>query len=103
MSDPDGTVIVVEHRDRLGCFATGRPAAVLAARGRRIVVVDDAEAADDLVGDMIEVLRGMCGRGGGRNRALRAVSATRRCDPVGVAGVLPRSDAIRGNARFIAK
>lgn len=91
MSDPSARVIVVERRDRLARCGTEHLAAVVAARGARIVVVDDAETRDDLVGDMIEVLTSMCarwyGRGGARSRALRAaVTATERSGPVVVAG-----------------
>jgi len=52
----------------------------LAAQGRRIVVVEEGEATDDLVRD-IEVLTSFCarlyGRRGARNRAMRAVTATK--------------------------
>jgi putative resolvase len=52
---------------------------VLAAHGRRVVVVESSERADGLVRDMVEVLTGMCaglcGRRGARDRAMRAVSA----------------------------
>jgi putative resolvase len=62
LSDPSATVIVVEHRDRF-------------------VVVDAGETEVDLVRDMIEVLTSMCarlyGRRGARNRAMRAVTATK--------------------------
>jgi putative resolvase len=55
--------------------------AVLSAQGRRIVVTGEGGTEDDLVGDMIEVLTSMCarlyGRAGARNRALRAVTATK--------------------------
>ena len=82
LSDPSATVIVVEHRDRLARFGVEHLHAALAAQGRRIVVVDTGETADDLVRDMIEVLTSMCarlyGRRGARNRALRAVTATRQ-------------------------
>lgn len=58
-------------------------------RGERIVVVDDGETADDLVGDMIEVFTLMCarlyGRRGAGNRAMRAVTAAKQ-DPGGEAG-----------------
>lgn len=51
------------------------------------MVVDDGERTDDLVGDMIEVLTSMCarlyGRRGARNRALRAVTATKHPEPAG--------------------
>jgi putative resolvase len=84
LSDPDAKVIVVEHRDRLARFGVEHLEAALAAQGRRIVVADPGETADDLVRDMMEVLTSMCarlyGRRGARNRAMRAVTATKR-DP----------------------
>jgi putative resolvase len=53
------------------------------------VVVEDGETADDLVRDMIEVLTSMCarlyGRRGARNRAMRALTATKQ-DPGGELG-----------------
>lgn len=81
-------MIVVEHRDRLARFGVEHLQAALAASGRRIVIAEDGETADDLVRDMIEVLTSMCarlyGRRGARNRAMRAVTATRATDPVEV-------------------
>jgi putative resolvase len=81
LSDPDVKVIVVEHRDRLARFGVEHLEAALAAQGRRIVVADPGETTDDLVRDMIEVLTSMCarlyGRRGARNRAMRAVTATK--------------------------
>lgn len=54
----------------------------MAGQGGRVVVVDDDETSDDLVGEVIEVLTGMCarlsGRRGARNRALRAVTAAKQ-------------------------
>lgn len=86
LSDPSASVLVVEHRDRLARFGVEHLQAALAAQGRRIVVVDGGETADDLVRDMIEVLTSMCarlyGRRGARNRAMRAVTATKQ-DPGG--------------------
>lgn len=88
LSDPSVTVIVVEHRDRLARFGMEHLHAALAGHGRRIVVVDAGETADDLVRDMIEVLTSMCarlyGRRGARNRAMRAVTAAKH-DPGGEA------------------
>ena len=82
LADPSAGVIVVEHRDRLARFGLEHLEAALAAHGRRIVVTDPGETADDLVRDMIEVLTSMCarlyGRRGARNRAVRAVSAAGR-------------------------
>jgi putative resolvase len=82
LSDPDATVIVVEHRDRLARFGVEHLEAALSAQGRRIAVADPGETTDDLVRDMIEVLTSMCarlyGRRGARNRAMRAVTATKR-------------------------
>lgn len=85
LSDRDATVIVVEHRDRLARFGVEHLEAALSAQGRRIVVADPGETTDDLVRDMIEVLTSMCarlyGRRGARNRAMRAVTATKQ-EPV---------------------
>jgi putative resolvase len=82
LSDPDAKVIVVEHRDRLARVGVEQLEAALSAQGRRIVVADPGETTDDLVRDMIEVLTSMCarlyGRRGARNRAMRAVTATKQ-------------------------
>jgi putative resolvase len=51
--------------------------AALSAHGRRLVVLNDDDLDDDLVGDMVEVLTSMCarlyGRRGARNRAEKAM------------------------------
>jgi putative resolvase len=89
LRDPEVTTIVVEHRDRVARFGVEHLTAALAATGRRIVVVDASETADDLVRDMVEVLTWMCarlyGRRGARNRAMGAVTATKH-DPGEAAG-----------------
>lgn len=81
LSDPSATVIVVEHRDRLARFGVAQLESALAAAGRRVLVADPGEAADDVVRDMIEVLTSMgarlYGRRGPRNRAMRAITAAR--------------------------
>lgn len=59
LSDPDATVVVVEHRDRLARFGAGHVEAALAVQGRRVVVVD----------------RGETGVG---NRVMRTVTAAKR-------------------------
>jgi putative resolvase len=88
LADPQATMIVVEHRDRLARFGVEYLEAALSAQGRRLVVVDPGETSDDLVRDMIEALTSLCarlyGRRGARNRALRAVTCARR--PPGDAG-----------------
>jgi putative resolvase len=82
LSDPAAGVVVVEHRDRLARFGVEHLEVVLGAHGRRIVVADSGESTDDLVRDMIDVLTSMCarlyGRRGARNRAMRAVTATKQ-------------------------
>ena len=81
LADPQVATIVVEHRDRLARFGVEHLEAALAAHGRRVLVADPAEATDDLVGDMVDVLTSCCarlyGRRGARNRAMRAVTATK--------------------------
>jgi putative resolvase len=85
LSDPSASVVIVEHRDRLARFGVEHLEAALCAQGRRIIVADQGETTDDLVRDMIEVLTAMCarlyGRRGARNRAMRAVTATKQTEP----------------------
>jgi putative resolvase len=86
LSDPSALVIVVEHRDRLVRFEVEHLGAALSAHGRKVIVADQGETTDDLVRDMIEVLTSMCarlcGRRGARNRAMRAVTATKQAGVV---------------------
>jgi putative resolvase len=95
LCDPEVAAIVVERRDRLARFGVEHLEAALAATGRRIMVVEPSQTTgdtEDLLRDMIEVLTCMCaglyGRRGARNRAMRAVTATKqnpatKQDPVG--------------------
>jgi putative resolvase len=73
------TTVVVEHRDRLGAVNTELVEAALEAAGRRLVVLDEGEARDDLVRDMAEMLTAFCarlyGRCGAEDRARRALEA----------------------------
>jgi len=82
LADPRVTVVVVEHRDRLGRMNTELVEAALSAHGRRLVVLDSGEVTDDLVRDMVEVLTSFCarlyGRRSARNRALKAVGCAQR-------------------------
>jgi putative resolvase len=79
LSDPAVTTVVVEHRDRLARFGVEHLEAALAAHGRTVVVLDDAEVDDDLVRDVTEVLTSMCarlyGRRSARKRAKSALAA----------------------------
>jgi len=60
LADPKVRVILVEHRDRLMRFGFEYVESALAAQGRRVVVMDQTEMKDDLVQDMIEVLKSFC-------------------------------------------
>ena len=84
LSDPEVTVVVVEHRDRLGRMNTELVEAALSASGRRLVVLDDGEVDDDLVRDITEVLTSFCarlyGRRSARNRAKRALECAAGSD-----------------------
>jgi putative resolvase len=98
LADPQATMIVVEHRDRLARFGVEHVEAALLAQGRRLVVVDPSETTDDLVRDMVDVLTSFCarlyGRRGARNRALRAVTCARK--PPGQAGDADRGGGASG-------
>jgi putative resolvase len=90
LADPAVQTVVVTHRDRLARMNAELVEAALWAHGRRLVVLDDGEVTDDLLGDMVEVLTSCCarlyGRRSARNRALKAV----RCAEldVGPAGLV---------------
>jgi putative resolvase len=82
LSDPAVTVVVVEHRDRLGRVNTELVEAALVAHKRRLVVLDDSEVTDDLARDMVEVLTSFCarlyGRRSARNRAVKALGCAQQ-------------------------
>ncbi len=79
LRDQQVQIVIVEHRDRLARFGSEYIEAALAASGRRLMVVDQAEMTDDLVQDMIDVLTSFCarlyGRRAAKNRAERAMKA----------------------------
>ena len=91
LADPAVTTVVVTHRDRLARMNAELVEAALWAHGRRLVVLDDGEVTDDLIGDLVAVLTSCCarryGRRSARNRALKAVRcAERDVGPAGLAG-----------------
>jgi predicted site-specific integrase-resolvase len=85
LRDPVVSTIVVEHRERFARFGAEYVEAALAGSGRRLLVVDPSGVDDevdsgvdgDLVGDVTQILTGLCarlyGRRGAANRAARAV------------------------------
>jgi len=78
LRDPGVSTIVVEHRGRFARFGAEYVEAVLAARGRRLLVADPAGVDDDVVRDVTEILTSLCarlyGRRGAVERAGRAVA-----------------------------
>ncbi len=79
LHNPDVQTIVVEHRDRLMRFGFEYVESALAAQGRRILVIEPDEVADDIVRDLHEVIVSMCARLYGKraatNRAKKAMEA----------------------------
>ena len=76
LRDPTAHTVVVEHRDRLMRFGFEYVEAVLAAQGRKILVMEKEETADDIVRDLHEVIVSMCARlYGKRSAAHRAKKA----------------------------
>jgi len=80
LRDPAAQTVVVEHRDRLMRFGFEYVEAVLAAQGRKIIVViEKEETSDEIVGDLREVIVSMCarpyGKGSAANRAKKAMEA----------------------------
>ena len=79
LSDPKVTVVVVEHRDRLARMNAELVEACLSAHGRRLVVLEEGEVADDLVRDMVEALTSFCARLYGRRSARNRAEKALRC------------------------
>jgi len=83
LRDPDVRTIVVEHKDRLVRFGFEYMEALLAASGRRIIVVDESEMKEDLVQDMIDVLTSFYARLYGRrlakDRAKKVLKEIEKC------------------------
>ncbi len=81
LADPAIATIVVERRDRLARVGVEYLEAALGAQGRRVVVTDPGETSDDLERELVDVLTAFCarlyGRRSARNRARRALTATR--------------------------
>ena len=79
VADHTVRTIVVEHRERLCRFGFEYLEAALAGRGARVLVMEDGELDDDLVGDVTEVMTSLCarlyGRRSARRRAERALAA----------------------------
>jgi putative resolvase len=79
LRNPAVHTVVVEHRDRLMRFGIEYVEAVLAAQGRKLLVVDPDEMKDEIVRDLHEVIVSLCarlyGKRSARNRAKRAVEA----------------------------
>jgi putative resolvase len=100
LAGPAPSVVVAEHRGRLGRMNTELVKAALAAHGRRLVVAGDGEVTDDLVRDRVEVLTSFCarlyGRRPARNRALKAVGCAQR--DIGPQAVLKAGSTLCGGA-----
>ena len=73
--------IVVEHRDRLARFSSDYIESAMSSSGRKLYVIDESEMKDDLVKDMIDALTSFCarlyGRRSAKNRAIKAMEATK--------------------------
>ena len=79
LSDPNISLIIVEHKDRLGRFGVDMLIDALSASGRRILMINESEYKDDLVQDFIDVVTAMCariyGKRSAKNKAKKALSA----------------------------
>ena len=79
LADPNVSIIIVEHRDRLMRLGSEYVESTLRAQGRQLIVAEQSEMKEDLVEDMIEMLTSFCARLYGRrsaaNKAKKAVEA----------------------------
>ena len=69
LGDPAVHTVIVEHRERLARFGAGMVDEMPQARGGALMVIDDAEAPDDLVRDMTGILTCFCARLYGKRSA----------------------------------
>ncbi len=79
LADPNVSIIIVEHRDRLMRLGSEYVESTLRAQGRQLIVAEQSEMKDDLVEDMIEMLTSFCvrlyGRRSAANKAKKAVES----------------------------
>ena len=77
LADPQVSTIVVESKDRLARMNVELVESALRAQGRTIAYIDEAEAEDDVVQDIIDFMTSVCarmyGKRGAKARAKRAV------------------------------
>ena len=82
LRNPEVSVILVEHRDRLMRFGIEYVEAALAAQGRTLMVIEPDEMKDDIVRDLHEVIVSLCarlyGKRSAKNRAKRAIEVATR-------------------------
>ena len=83
LQNPQMTLIISEHKDRLTRFGYDYLETALQATGRKILILNEEECQDDLVQDMLDILTSFCGRLYGRRsarlRARRAMKAVEKC------------------------
>ncbi len=83
LKNPQMTLIISEHKDRLTRFGYEYLETALWATGRKILILNEEECKDDLVQDMLDILTSFCGRLYGRRsarlRAKRAMKAVEKC------------------------
>lgn len=75
-------LLALHDRDRFARFGAEYAEAVLAAQGRKLLVVDPAEVNEALVGDFTQIMTSLCallyGRRPAADRARRAVEPMER-------------------------
>lgn len=83
LQNPQMTIIIAEHKDRLTRFGYDYLEASLQPTGRKVIILNEEECKDDLVQDMLDVLTSFCGhlygRRSARLRAKRAMKAVEKC------------------------
>lgn len=79
LADPEVSVVVVEHRDRLARMNVELVEAALSAHARRLVVIEPGEVDYDLVRDMTDALTSFCARLYGHRSAKNRAEKALRC------------------------
>lgn len=83
LADPNMTTIVVENRDRLARVNVELIESCLRAQGREIIYLNEPDGTDlatDIIGFMTSACARLYGKRGAKNRAKKALEATKQSE-----------------------
>jgi len=79
LSNPNVTIIIVEHKDRLTRFGFNYINLLMESQERQIIVINESDTKNELVDDFIAVITSMCARIYGKRSAKRKANKVKDC------------------------